>query len=128
MAIGFTGTSKGMTDRQAKKVYDFLLKRFNFTLHHGDCVGADAEADRIAKLIGAKVVIHPPKNPRMRAFCKGDKVMKEKEYLIRNRDIVNSTKLLIATPKEKKEVLRSGTWATIRYAKKMGKYVKIFYP
>lgn len=41
-----------------------------------------------------------------------------KPPLVRNHDIVDSTELLIACPKEQVEVLRSGTWATIRYARK----------
>jgi hypothetical protein len=35
-------------------------------------------------------------------------------------DIVVESELLIATPKEVKEQLRSGTWATVRRARKVG--------
>jgi len=48
--------------------------------------------------------------------------------LVRNRDIVDATDMLIAAPATRKEVLRSGTWATIRYAKKMKKWIYIIYP
>ena len=50
-----------------------------------------------------------------------DQTLPPKDYLDRNHDIVDQTDLLIATPKENTEVLRSGTWATIRYAKKINK-------
>jgi hypothetical protein len=51
-----------------------------------------------------------------------------KEYLDRNHDIVDSSDLLIAVSESTVEVLRSGTWATIRYAKKLRKPIKIIYP
>jgi len=51
-----------------------------------------------------------------------------KEPLARNRDIVNMSDILIAAPGEKAEVLRSGTWATIRYARKMSRKLLVIYP
>ena len=41
---------------------------------------------------------------------------------------MDNSDILIATPKEKEEQLRSGTWATIRYAKKTKKIVFLVYP
>jgi hypothetical protein len=37
--------------------------------------------------------------------------------LVRNKIIVDRSELLIATPFHEKEILRSGTWMTIRYAR-----------
>ena len=46
--------------------------------------------------------------------------MKEKSYLHRNIDIIKNSSLLIACPVDKnKEELRSGTWSTIRQARKL---------
>lgn len=45
----------------------------------------------------------------------------------RNHDIVDATEWLIATPKKFEEI-RSGTWATVRYAKKVKKPVTIIWP
>ena len=64
----------------------------------------------------------------MRAFCKGDETRKQKDYLDRNHDIVDETELLIACPKEPEEITRSGTWATIRYARKKKKKLRIILP
>ena len=106
-----------------------IMKKFgsNVVLHSGDCLGADALAFKYAKKLGWKNELHPPLNPKYRAYCKGyDKIHPEKEYLARNRDIVDSSKFLIAFPKDpSKEEQRSGTWATIRYARKKGK--RIYY-
>jgi len=132
--IGFTGTQKGMT-RQQKNVLKKLLSEINIelnqiskVLHHGDCIGADKEACEIALDLGFELHCHPPINSNKRAFVKSKYVEKEKSYLDRNHDIVNSSYILYATPFEMEEVLRSGTWATIRYARKQNKKITIIFP
>lgn len=130
MIIGFTGTRKGMTLLQ-KEIFKKKLSSFNcVSFHHGDCVGADKEANDIAKLFPCDVIeinIHPPICNKKRAYCKGTYTYPTKPYLIRNRDIVNCSDLLIVCPSGK-EVLRSGTWATVRYARGIGKSIIIIYP
>jgi len=116
MKIGFTGTREGMTDEQKSKVSE-ILKDFDIEeAHHGDCVGADSD---FHEMLDENVIhIHPPKNESKRAFCEGGIVYSGRPYLVRNRDIVNSSDILIATPKDMKEHFRSsGTWATIRFAR-----------
>lgn len=52
--------------------------------------------------------------------------MPEKPYLKRNDDIIKNSQILIACPIDKtKEILRSGTWSTIRKARKLDKNVLI---
>jgi hypothetical protein len=71
--------------------------------------------------------IYPPSDPKLRAFNKADILMPEKPYLIRNVDIVTDSEILIGCPIDKtKEDMRSGTWYTIRHAKKIGMQVVIF--
>ena len=50
-----------------------------------------------------------------------------KPYLDRNRDIVDACEVLLATP-DGPERLRSGTWSTVRYARKIGKPVEVRLP
>jgi hypothetical protein len=129
MKMGFTGTQKGMTPLQIKAVYLILWEYRPQEVHHGDCIGADEEFHNLAKEVGMRVVIHPPIKDEKRAFCVGDESRPEQHYLIRNHFIVDETEVLIATPKSNKEELRSGTWATIRYAfHKEGKEVRIVWP
>lgn len=97
-------------------------------LHHGDCIEADAEAHEIARALGWHIVGHPPTNPHKRAFCQFDEARPPAPYLVRNRHIVNETTALLATPRSFAEVIRSGTWATIRYARKLGRPVIVIYP
>lgn len=130
MKIGFTGTQKGMSVEQKQTFNRFFENVCVAEFHHGDCVGADNDAHEImAKDHYMKIVIHPPKNPLKRAFCEDyDEIRKKKEYLDRNHDIVDETECLWATPSGFQEELRSGTWATIRYAKKKGSMVLIIWP
>ena len=129
MIFGLTGTHEGMTDaqkvmvRSAFKVWD--IKEF----HHGDCIGADKESHDIVTIMGGvKRVIHPPSNPKRRAFCKGDVLLPEYPYIERDHHIVDAVQRMLGTPRGMNEELRSGTWATIRYAKKVGRRLTIIYP
>lgn len=96
--------------------------------HHGDCIGADVDFHRLARLNGLKVHGHPPINPSKRAWCEFDEIEEEKEYIDRNHDIVRAVDFMIACPQGFKEELRSGTWATIRYFKGTGCPGKIVWP
>jgi len=127
-----------MTEKQSDALAD--LVRYGNTIkgtyeefHHGDCIGADAQSHEIMEQYAEGIVIHPPINGSKRAFCKKSdwvdpKILDPKEYIARNHDIVNSVDLMIATPAEFHEQIRSGTWATIRYAKKIKKDLVIIYP
>lgn len=130
MDIGFTGTRFGMTEKQ-KKAFEEKIKEMYITeFHHGDCIGADKEAHNIVReqCHTAKIFVHPPNNGKLRAHCKGDFTASEKPYFVRNHEIVDACDCIIATPKENHEICRSGTWATIRYAKKNNKKTLIIYP
>lgn len=141
MIVGFTGTREGLT-RQQDNVLDEManLGEFGGENHHGDCVGADEEFDYFARRYSGSVVIHPPEDDRLRAFChlkdygwgNGDwdnvTVLEPKPYLERNRDIVDGCDRLIACPKEPKGYASGGTGYTIDYAVKVGKPVTIIWP
>jgi len=126
MKIGFTGTREGMSDNQKCELLIALKGATEF--HHGDCVGADEEADGLARTIkGIKIHIHPPEDSKLRAFCyrKGDILWTVETYLNRNAMIVDYTDQLIAAPKSNIEEVRSGTWSTVRYARKKNKPILI---
>lgn len=133
ITLGLTGSRIEPTWQQKETLKEWLVllneERVIVDLHHGDCIGADSVIQAIieARFPTINVIIHPPINEKYRAFNKG-LILPRKEYLERNKDIVDSCDLLIAFPKDKTEVLRSGTWSTIRYAVKKFKTVKIFLP
>ena len=127
MRIGFTGTQQGMTPAQRSVLTSFLVVHEG-ELHHGDCIGADAQAHDHAKDFGLVTVIHPPTKADKRAFKEADRVLAPKPYLDRNKDIVRETEMLIAAPATMTEELRSGTWSTVRFARKLGRRVYVILP
>lgn len=126
--IGFTGTRQGMTGLQKNAVKTILNNFDGKTFHHGDCIGADEEAHYIADELGYEIHIYPPLDDKYVAHCRGYVRYVKRAYLERNQMIVRATNLLIATPKEFTEQRRSGTWATIRYARHLKKNIIIVYP
>jgi len=128
--IGFTGNRYGIKpaqEEELKLILDNYSDSYDIIVSHGDCVGSDTDFHNICvnyrethpdKKIS--IQIFPPNDPKLRAFNKGDVVMEEKPYLTRNLDIVKNSDILIACPIDKnKEELRSGTWSTIRQARKL---------
>lgn len=126
--IGFTGTQNGMSHQQLVAFMAIIKRVDGFELHHGDCIGADADAARLARYANYQIIGHPPTNDSKRAFFPSDQECPIRSYLVRNHDIVDQTSVLIAAPQTYTEKQRSGTWATIRYAKKQGKKVIIINP
>ena len=89
-------------------------------LHVGDCVGGDHQAYIIAKHMGMRVVGHPPDNRSKRAFLDYNFEQPTKPYLVRNHNIVDCVEMLFVGPLTDLEQIRSGTWATKRYAERIG--------
>jgi len=135
MKLGFTGTQIGMTPLQLLSVAQFIAHNQVTDSHSGDCIGADKDFYDLITLANKNKNFqricrfgHVPVNDSKRAFCAYDVERKALPYLDRNHNIVDECDFLIATPKEKEEQLRSGTWATIRYAKKTKKKGMIVFP
>ena len=128
MKVGFTGNREGMSDGQYNTIKNLLMAGQPKELHLGDCIGADASAFEIGVRADLRLIGHPPDLPGLRKFYTYAEERPKKPYLDRNHDIVDETDILIACPKETEEVIRSGTWATVRYAEKIGKTVLLIYP
>ena len=130
MKVGFTGTRHGMTDEQKRE----FRMQFSLTttkeFHHGDCVGADAEAHDIVRLFESGIVVHVRPGPYTfaRAFKKGDVKYEPKFYFARNRDIVDTADFMFAAPNSFEEQATGGTWYTIRYARKTKISLCIIWP
>jgi hypothetical protein len=121
MILAFTGTQRGMTLRQKKIVKD-MLAYFNPNLvRHGGCIGADEEfhqlcLDQMVALIQVWPSDVVGKVAKLASYTANTSVVYEKPKppMLRNMDIVAGSGHLIACPAEAEEVLRSGTWATVR--------------
>ncbi len=129
MKLGFTGTRDGMTFVQWQAIHD-LLKPLTITeFHHGDCIGADEEMHELALRFDIpKIVVHPPKETKLRAYCQGHVTMPPAPYLQRDLNIVRATDHVLGAPKTKNRVARSGTWQTIQYAKEAGNLWRVVFP
>lgn len=133
---GFTGSRTGWTDLQraaVEEIWDYLPPA---RLHHGDCIGSDFNAHRLAlthEIWYTSIIIHPPLDSKYRAWCGGPPrrviVLPTFPYGERNENIVRQTKQasrvtkgsqgrnsLLATPNSMKPVPHSGTWMTISIA------------
>jgi len=142
MHLGFTGTRNTPTDKQLELLDSYLNSRKELcgynTFHHGDCVGADRAAAYMAKQHGYYVVAHPPLEVRYRAFVESHEVNEPKDYLERDRHIVQCSSLIVSIPNREvtlEEVLncengtrRGGTYYTTRYALKYSKWVYMITP
>ena len=136
-SVGFTGTRHGMTNAQVLEVHMLLgdLQTAGAKeAHHGMCVGADKEFHDMAVAMSYRVIGHPGVTmgggkPHHRAAVACDLVMPSKPFLVRNRDIVRESHVVIACPYERLEQRQaSGTWATIRYTRQAKKPLIILYP
>lgn len=130
MKLGFTGTQRGLSGAQRTQLRELISKGLD-EAHHGDCVGADREFHDIVRVVApyARIIGHPPDEDYKRAWCIFDESRPTAPYLVRNQQIVNeSTEGLIVCPYQMEEIIRSGTWATYRYARKIGRKTIIIYP
>ena len=131
--VGFTGSRRGIISAAQDKALRMSIRNclydYGNEFHHGDCLGGDAQAHKMAYELMARIIIHPPDNYKDRAWCKDFwESLPELPYLERNRNIVNATSVLIGLPSTRSEELRSGTWSTIRYARKLNRTIHIVYP
>jgi len=121
MRVGFTGTQKGMTMEQ-KTALELLLRSMRpAALVHGACMGADAEADNIACNLKILRVLFPSNHPTKSRLAEcvergGDVIIAApaQHPIERNPLIVGASTVLIACPSQPFEIIRSGTWTTVR--------------
>ena len=129
MHLGITGTRKGMTEKQFNCIKNMIKEDSTVThFHHGDCQGVDVQVAILFEHYRPDVwIISHPSNGPTRAHGPADETMKPKDYLVRDQDNVNASDYLWAAPNGA-EIVRSGTWATVRMARKKGIPITIVMP
>lgn len=135
MDVGFTGTQRGMTRPQARSLMKFLPDLDITRGHHGCCIGVDKQVHTLLMwLIGSDcIILHPPEDLSKIAggifeYFPDANIREPKPYLERNHDVVDETAHLVGMPQQSHEERRSGTWATIRYARKRARIITIIWP
>jgi len=146
--LGFTGTKYGISKFQEESFIKVLEALYEYTecFSHGDCVGADKRAHQIVLRLPINIHIFPPNKRIYKAFTfesspglclvnpltssediiavkkclNGVDIFLHKadDYLSRDRSIVRNSDVLVACPGQNSEQIRSGTWYTIRQARK----------
>lgn len=132
MIMGITGTRTMPTASQEHMLAKLIKDTRGLTeLHHGCCLGADAMSHHYALRYGVPVVIHPPTNARAMAVLRDERDrLVARTYKQRNQAIVDACDWLVALPKHPEWDERSsasGTWQTIRMARKQGRHITIIY-
>lgn len=119
MIIGFSGTRQGMSSEQ-KRVFAEVFSRLEpERFVHGLCIGADVEAHDIVRSLytpeQCEIEGYPSTaSTRMERVCELNH--HPMDPLKRNKEILISSEVLIATPLEMEEMRRGGTWHTYRLA------------
>lgn len=129
--LGVSATQYGMTNPQRQQWIKWVMENGPWSaFHHGDCIGGDEEAFWMIREVfpNLRTVAWPGDNSSKRAYTPSDLVMAVQPNLQRNRCIAEIADVLVAAPNTPYEVIRSGTWTTIRYARKLGKHVEIIGP
>jgi len=133
--FGFTGSQYALPQVQidglvrAMKSVAEGYKDHQIRWHHGDCINADETSHHIARELGFHIISHPPSDESKRAFTVADEVRDPKPYMERNEDIaLESEQGVIAAPRQHFEVVRSGTWSTVRRARKLDRPVLFVWP
>lgn len=130
-SIGFTGTREDPSREQVRILTETLnsLYEDGCNFHHACCTGADTIASIIANTVGYICIGHPPINTVFKSsYYIANEERSPKDYIERNRDIVNETSVLIAVPKYKVATRKSGTHYTVSYAASIGKGVVVIEP
>lgn len=150
MRLGFSGTRRGCTEVQRLAMRHAVLRLLDevpaaigqFELaSHGGCVGADAEFHRVVLPVAARVAVRPASDvaahlvafqdasPKTIVEAEVVRVYPSTPALVRNHVIVDNCDVLLACPQGlESSCQRSGTWATVRYARSKGKRRVIVYP
>lgn len=130
--LGFTGTRAGMTPEQLTRVIVYVKELKPDLAVIGGCDGADDDFQDVCEQLGVPYEIRPSfvQIGQRKTWPRAAKVHPAPagSPLIRNRQIVEQATHMIATPKENFSILRSGTWATIRYTVAAKKPLRVFYP
>jgi hypothetical protein len=128
--IGFAGTLKQPTQRQADQLCKALFyhREAHSVMHNGGCTGSEEYALRYWLACKGAVWLHPPMQTTHRAAVPYGIANPPATYLRRYMQIVLATDVMIICPSQQREVVRSSTWAALRYAQDADKAFFLILP
>lgn len=104
------------------------------TLSHGDCVGVDVWSAGVAEFLGWETEAYPWDRPGWhnpkRGYHRSSVIHRPNpDPMDRNWTLARvAIDGLYALPETKHEVMRSGTWSTVRRARKLGRKITLVLP
>ena len=127
MRFGHTGTRRGMTKAQMHTLRTLVHEQGHLVTewHHGCSGKSDEAGSYIAASLMVPLIIGHPGTARPVGYW--DELREAKDNLVRDGDIAREADHLLATPYEDDEILRSGTWSTVRRARKFRTPVTIIF-
>lgn len=136
MRLGFTGTRVGCTLQQRACLEVLLPESRPILILHGGAIGCDEEFHNLvrtyprATLRSVPIQVWPSNLPDQQSKNLLDPYerMGEMPPLHRNGVIVSECNALVAVTKLHEEEQRSGTWATVRRARLLKKWVIFIWP
>lgn len=128
MILGVTGTRVGATGFQLRVLAELLAQGDH--LHHGGCIGVDSQAHSLAHGLYLGITVHWARSrlANRTLNMEGCEERPPLPPLVRDRNIVQECQRLIVVPRGDREVLRSGTWATCRHARKIHRDHVVIWP
>lgn len=137
--IAFTGTRRGLSRSQYQALVEVLSAFPGAPVHNGAAHGADRECLAALTKLGPRNVHYWPSNESQREYAfrwgtdferhpLGAKFNPMLPPLDRNRRMVEAATVVVACPQGYAEELRSGTWATVRHARRLGRRLVIVWP
>lgn len=131
MIVAFTGTRAGLQPEQHNTLDRYFESLPDDTvLLHGGCVGADADAHESWLLLEREMEIFPQSKQPILVAPNLIGARRHKpchDPLERNREMVQRATHLVACPAGP-EIMRSGTWSTVRYARRLSLPITIIWP
>lgn len=133
-SLGFTGSRQGLTERQRTLLASIIEETEPSVVVHGGAKGADTEFHNICiRMTVPLIKVYPScfthawgelhESSRTKIIY-----MDQQPPLDRNWDIVRDRDLVVACPNTAQETLRSGTWATVRYAQQLERTIIVIKP
>lgn len=132
--MAFTATRKGITVGQIASAREIAEAEMPTTFLHGCAEGGDRQLHGVATP-GRRELCPSRKDQFKWAMdnkADGDSIrdipVGKTPEIRRNREMVDRCCVLVACPETETEVVRSGTWATVRYARSKGKRLAVISP
>lgn len=125
-SVSFTGTASAPLPRPQLDAVRAVLAAARTAgadwFRFGLCINADAQAARVARTLGYRLNGYPGRDigeaARDDIECDALEPLppRRDRELTRNRSLAEDGDVLLVAPRQPRMILRSGTWATVRYA------------